>query len=1045
MSDKAPMKQLAQTAVKIYSFWPRLLKLIITIVVMCVIGAGATFVLVISGSAGGASSVEQHEQELQQASSCGVGQTAPATVQFAANTVPAAYTSILAQAANSQGIDPYALATVLWLANKGYPNPPAPYGSGTAWPSTGRGAAGPYQLLPGAWDAYGVDANQDGKADVNNLADASFGAAAYLKALGALADASFGDPKQPNQMPTIVNAIGVFYAGSNANLSSPSMQTLLASAVQHYKSLKGTAPKDVPIEQEIAQSFIVGFDASTPKAVITAVAQLHVGGFFVKSTHDAVADGFNKAFFDSLVQPGDPPLNIAVDNEGGQVQVVATPQTFPSAKAMGKMDGVTIQNTAEMVSKALKANGYTMDLGPVLDVDSSRSASSGDIIGGVERSFSTDPQQVAHDAMAFAGGLVDNGIVPVFKHFPGLGFATGSHANNTDVATAQSPPLSVLKTRDLIPYQQALASYTNAVVMMSNETVTGLDDTNPASISPSAVQLLRNTDKFAGAITTDDLNVPSVIEVAGDLPTAVAKAFAAGADLPLFSGLSSDPTTAVAQVQAVIAKVKAMVSPQVIYAAYMEAASIRPGGAAAPTNVTVTPAQPLPSSSLCCTPAALISAANAVDITSTGVNNADVAWQYLIANKYTPIGASGMIGSFIGESGVEPERQESVFDHLVSYKDLPSGPQDHHGWGIVQWTPWTKFIEPALAAGKDPNDFGVQLDWLINHDPQFTAGIKQQLAAATSPADASDIFFSKFEQAGDSSGPVRQRYAQSIYDWKVKGTPLPSDIAREISKSAVKTAASPAAAVGAAAPQSKVAAPAPAQVVARVGAPAVAAAVATPVVGLNCGTAGGIVNAAYSTTGSGGGKGCTTGETILPVPAGGIGTPVCYFNQGSILSSTYDWGMNGCMPSSVTIITATLTNNGKLDPNAVQQAVQADGGLDGGGGGIYTGALKYFADQKFQVVTIDDHPSSGNHHPVTAADMAQVDKYLSQGYVIFTHTSTSVDSAGTHGTSGHFLTLYAKDASDNYYVGNPGARADNNVPVSAARIMQWLDMFIAVK
>ena len=44
------------------------------------------------------------------------------------------------------------------------------------------------------------------------------------------------------------------------------------------------------------------------------------------------------------------------------------------------------------------------------------------------------------DGLAFARGLKDAGVVPVVKHFPGLGGATA----NTDVATADTKPWSVL-------------------------------------------------------------------------------------------------------------------------------------------------------------------------------------------------------------------------------------------------------------------------------------------------------------------------------------------------------------------------------------------------------------------------------------------------------------------------------------------------------------------------------------------------------------------------------------------------------------------------
>ena len=50
------------------------------------------------------------------------------------------------------------------------------------------GALGWMQFMPATWQAYGVDANQDGKRDPFNPVDAIFAAARYLKAAGAEQD-----------------------------------------------------------------------------------------------------------------------------------------------------------------------------------------------------------------------------------------------------------------------------------------------------------------------------------------------------------------------------------------------------------------------------------------------------------------------------------------------------------------------------------------------------------------------------------------------------------------------------------------------------------------------------------------------------------------------------------------------------------------------------------------------------------------------------------------------------------------------------------------
>jgi beta-N-acetylhexosaminidase len=135
-------------------------------------------------------------------------------------------------------------------------------------------------------------------------------------------------------------------------------------------------------------------------------------------------------------------------------------------------------------------------------------------------------------------------VLPVFKHFPGHGRASGdSHAG-----LVGTPPLDSLRTDDLVPYRDLLGSGP-AAVMVGHLNVPGLTDGLPASLSPAAYRLLRGELGFHGLVMTDDLGAMRAITDRYDIPDAVAAALEAGADVALWTS-SDDLDTVLDRLQA---------------------------------------------------------------------------------------------------------------------------------------------------------------------------------------------------------------------------------------------------------------------------------------------------------------------------------------------------------------------------------------------------------------------------------------------------------------------------------------------------------------
>jgi len=161
------------------------------------------------------------------------------------------------------------------------------------------------------------------------------------------------------------------------------------------------------------------------------------------------------------------------------------------------------------------------------------------------RSYGDDPEVVAERAGLFVDAMIGAGVLPVLKHFPGL----GSVASNTDDRAAETAPLPALETRDLVPYQRLLHDAPVAL-MMSHLRVPGLTGDLPASLSPSAYQYVADEYGFTGLIVTDSLGAGAVA-TRWSVPDAAVLAVAAGADMVLFT----DPTELDAVLDALTAAV----------------------------------------------------------------------------------------------------------------------------------------------------------------------------------------------------------------------------------------------------------------------------------------------------------------------------------------------------------------------------------------------------------------------------------------------------------------------------------------------------------
>jgi beta-N-acetylhexosaminidase len=283
-------------------------------------------------------------------------------------------------------------------------------------------------------------------------------------------------------------------------------------------AVPSATPPAFTLDQKIGQLLLVGMNGTRlTRETWYQITNLAVGGVALRSRNVTDAAQVAQLAFDlqsAAAERGLPPLFIAVDQEGGDVARLRDGVTrFPSPMALGAAADAQLAERAGYATAAeLLARGINVNLAPVLDLltDPNNTA-----IG--TRSFGTDPAGVTESGVAFLRGEMQTRVIPVIKHYPGLGGASiDTHAG-----------LAAVTAPDTTAFDAAIAAGA-PVVMVGHIWDKSLDPQPvPASLSPNVIARLRQT--FAGVILTDSLNMGAVTSFYS-VPAAAVQALRAGAD-----------------------------------------------------------------------------------------------------------------------------------------------------------------------------------------------------------------------------------------------------------------------------------------------------------------------------------------------------------------------------------------------------------------------------------------------------------------------------------------------------------------------------------
>ena len=260
-------------------------------------------------------------------------------------------------------------------------------------------------------------------------------------------------------------------------------------------------------EQLAGQRLMVGFDGTgLDDDLKFLIGDIKAGGLILFAVNLVTPDQIKdlcSAVQEYAKQCGQPPLFIAIDQEGGRVARLKEPFTqFPGNPHM--RHEADAEHFAEVTAAELNQVGINMNMAPVMDVAPEDSDS---IMA--QRAFGGDPDWVARLGLKVIEHLQHNNIMAVAKHFPGIGRTIlDSHLD----LPVLKDDLAAIERFDLIPFE-ACIQHGVCGIMLSHIFYPELDDQWPASLSKHiAHDLLRRRMGYEGLVMTDDLDMGAIIK-----------------------------------------------------------------------------------------------------------------------------------------------------------------------------------------------------------------------------------------------------------------------------------------------------------------------------------------------------------------------------------------------------------------------------------------------------------------------------------------------------------------------------------------------------
>lgn len=156
-------------------------------------------------------------------------------------------------------------------------------------------------------------------------------------------------------------------------------------------------------------------------------------------------------------------------------------------------------------------------------------------------------------------------------------------------------------------------------------------------------------------------------------------------------------------------------------------------------------------------------------------NNAEIVWNYLGSNGWTLNAVSALLGNMQSESNINPDIWEGL-----NYGNMSGG------YGLVQWTPATKYINWAGSNWQNPNRQLARIQWEVDNNQQWFGNpqapvptppisFKQFSTSTIATSTLANYFLWYYEHPYQTIQPQRAEQAENWYRVLSGKEPKPPD------------------------------------------------------------------------------------------------------------------------------------------------------------------------------------------------------------------------------------------------------------------------------